>query len=375
MDPTDPGSDVGAQAPAAGPSPNADLIRLVADRLPDGLLVVDAQGTVLYANTAASVEFVETATRLEGANFGVPVGEGPLLMQIPSRERPRYVEVHTLGIAWEGTPATVLVLHDSTAHVEAMDDLTKQNEELEQRVLLRTQGLQLANEELEAFTYSVAHDLRAPLRSIDGFSQLVLEDAADRLDGESRRYLGRVRTAAQRMGRLIDDLLALTSLSRRPLDLVEVDLSRLAEGICGRLAEQHPKEEVGVSVAPGIRAVADAGLIEMALENLLGNAWKYTATVEAPSIAVSAEARDGRCVVCVRDNGIGFDPAFSRAIFEPFHRLQPDDAYEGTGIGLAIVQSIARRLGGDCWAEGAVGGGAAFYLSLQSPDRSCATGP
>ena len=230
-------------------------------------------------------------------------------------------------------------------------------------------GLEEANRELEAFSYSVSHDLRAPLRSIEGFSQILLEDYGDVLDEEGRDYLDRVQRASRRMALLIDALLDLSRLSRREMRLTRVDLSRMAREIVEDLRQREPGREVRVCIEEGLEERADPALVKVALENLLGNAWKFTSREERAAIEFGRtvrEAEPGRRLACyyVRDNGVGFDMAYAGKLFGPFQRLHTEEEFEGTGIGLATVWRVIRRHGGRIWAEAAEGEGAAFYFTL-----------
>ena len=222
-----------------------------------------------------------------------------------------------------------------------------------------------ANRELEAFSYSVSHDLRTPLRAIDGFSQALLEDYAGLLDGQGRDYLARVRAATQRMGQLIDDLLKLSRLTRGELKLENVDLSRLADGVASELRKMQPERRASFAIAPGIAAVCDARLLKVVLDNLLGNAWKFTGGTREPVIEFGRARLDGRTAFFVRDNGAGFDMSYVDKLFATFQRLHTEKEFPGTGIGLSLVRRIIRRHGGTVWAEGAVGRGATFYFTLQ----------
>lgn len=224
--------------------------------------------------------------------------------------------------------------------------------------------LERKNRELEAFSYSVSHDLRAPLRSIDGFSQALLEDYSETLNPQAQDYLRRVRAAAQRMGELIDDLLQLSQVGRAPLRRQTVDLSMLAQSVVGALRRADPDRQVDIRIADRLAADGDPGLLRALLENLLGNAWKFTATTEAATIEFAAAEDAGAIVYVVRDNGIGFDMAFADRLFAPFQRLHTIAEFPGTGIGLATVQRIVDRHGGRVWAEAEVGKGAAFFWTL-----------
>jgi PAS domain S-box-containing protein len=237
--------------------------------------------------------------------------------------------------------------------------------ELELRVRERTAQLAETNRELEAFSYSVSHDLRAPLRGIDGFCQAVEEDEESTLSPAARGYLERVRRASARMGQLIDDLLSLSRLSRMGLRREPVDLTALAHAVVAELAAREPQRSVEVRVRPELRVDADPRLLRVLLGNLLGNAWKFTQRVERPRIELSASSQEGRTVYCVRDNGAGFDMKYADKLFSPFQRLHEAREFPGTGIGLAIVQRVVHRHGGQVWAESAPGQGAAFFFTFE----------
>jgi two-component system, NtrC family, sensor kinase len=224
--------------------------------------------------------------------------------------------------------------------------------------------LERKNRELEAFSYSVSHDLRAPLRSIDGFSTALLEDYSDALDGKAREYLGRVRAAAQRMGELIDDLLQLSRVARAELERTEADLSMLASNVLEELRQSSPERRVTARVADGLKAHADIRLMRVVLENLLGNAWKFTTKTADPVIELDTSNGGDRVTYYVRDNGAGFDMAHAQRLFTPFQRLHTTEQFPGTGIGLATVQRIIERHGGRVWAESAAGQGATFFWTL-----------
>ncbi|HEY0190494.1 MAG TPA: ATP-binding protein [Kofleriaceae bacterium] len=224
-----------------------------------------------------------------------------------------------------------------------------------------------ANRELESFSYSVAHDLRTPLRAIDGFSQALVEDYGDRLDVEGRRYLTRVREAAQRMAELIDDLLTLSRVTRSELRRDRVDLSALAHTLLAAFQRVEPARQVEISIEPDIVAEADPQLVAIALDNLLGNAWKFTSKLERARIEVGLTQAHGVPAYFVRDNGAGFDMTYRDKLFGVFQRLHPESEFPGTGIGLATVARIAQRHRGRAWAVGVPGEGATFFFTLTGP--------
>ena len=228
----------------------------------------------------------------------------------------------------------------------------------------RTARLADANRELEAFSYSVSHDLRAPLRAIDGFSKALLEDYGERLDAEGKDYLSRVRLASQRMGELIDELLGLSRVTRVSLRPTAVNLSDLARQIRDSYREIDPGRVVEWIIAPGVTARGDPNLLRVVLDNLLGNAWKYTAKHPRARIEFGTFQEEGNTVYFVQDDGAGFDPAYGSRLFRPFQRLHRPNEFEGHGIGLATVQRIIRRHGGKIWATGAVDKGAKFFFTL-----------
>jgi signal transduction histidine kinase len=262
------------------------------------------------------------------------------------------VSLLLFGITW-------LLVRSRTRAERASKDLEEANRELES-----------ANGELEAFSYSVSHDLRAPLRSIDGFSRILLEDYADRLDEEGEDFLGRVRAASKHMDTLIDDLLDLSRVSRGPLRREVIDLSVVATGIIQKLEASQPERKVRFIVEEGVVAFGDANLVAVALENLLGNAFKFTQKEDEATIEFGAiSQRGGGVVYYVRDDGAGFDPRYADKLFGAFQRLHGPEEFEGTGIGLATVARIVHRHGGRVWAESEVGEGATFYFTLDGGHR------
>jgi light-regulated signal transduction histidine kinase (bacteriophytochrome) len=248
-------------------------------------------------------------------------------------------------------------------------ELKQLNLDLERRVKERTRQLEIINKELEAFSYSVSHDLRGPLRSIDGFSQILLKNYHDQLDATGRDYLQRVRRASQRMGHLIDDLLQLSQVARGPLRREPVDLSEIAEHVADDLCRMNPERKVRFVLQAGLSVRADSGLMRIAMDNLFGNAWKYTSKKVEAEIEFGKRSIDREEVFFVRDNGDGFNMDYVHKLFGTFQRLHGTDEFEGTGIGLATVQRIIHRHNGRVWAEGKEGQGATFYFTLPQRER------
>jgi light-regulated signal transduction histidine kinase (bacteriophytochrome) len=224
--------------------------------------------------------------------------------------------------------------------------------------------LEHKNRELESFSYAVSHDLRAPLRRIDSFSRAVLESQGGKLDETGRQFLGRVREASQHMSQLIDDVLYLSRVTRANLREQEVDLSGIMTLILSRLQEGEPTRVVETKVRPGVVVTGDGQLLRIAMENLLENAWKFTSKTPSPRIEFGVTQASVEPTYFVRDNGAGFDMTYADRLFGPFQRLHPQQEFPGNGIGLATVQRIVHRHGGRVWAEGLVGQGATFYLTL-----------
>lgn len=279
-----------------------------------------------------------------------------------SEEKVRLQEMHR---------AVLNILEDFEAEqkkVEAANQRLEKEVEERKRVERQIQGmnteLMAANRELEAFSYSVSHDLRAPLRGIDGFSQALLEDYADKLDETGKDYLRRVRAGTQRMGVLIDDLLNLSRVTRTEMRLENTDLSAIAQAVAAELRNAQPARRTEFRIEDNLKAVADAHLLRIALENLIGNAWKFSSKRESACVEFGRTDGEAGPAYYVRDNGAGFDPAYAARLFGAFQRLHGTADFPGTGVGLATVQRIIRRHGGRIWAESAVEKGATFYFTL-----------
>jgi light-regulated signal transduction histidine kinase (bacteriophytochrome) len=287
------------------------------------------------------------AVRKDGSEFPVEIGLNP---------------IHTA----EGLLVLSVVV-DITERRAAQDAINRMNAELETRVRQRTMELASVNAELEAFAYSVSHDLRGPVRAMDGFSQALLDDYGDRLDGEAHDFLKRIRAGSQRMGNLIDDLLKLSRVSRAELKMEQVDLSAAAEQIAQELRLSDPARTVEFRIAPDLSVRGDSQLIDVALHNLLGNAWKFTSRTDRAVIEFDSASHNGTKELFVRDNGAGFDGAYAGNLFKPFQRLHRADEFEGTGIGLATTARVVKKHGGTIRAEAAPNQGATFYFTFEAP--------
>ncbi len=356
----------------------AEQIRLnqaILENTPTGYLLVDAQGRILEANPAYGAMVDEAPQALVGRQLESldasldQHGFERLLQRLLQHGSLRLETRHRRRDgSWVDLDASLTLLRQGQAPMVAVfaQDISErkaQAQRLEREVAQRTAELQAANEELRAFSYTVSHDLRAPLRAIDGFSAALEEEYGHRLDAQGRDYLGRIRRGVRRMDALIGDLLTLSRISRSEVRRQRVDLSALAETVAQEVAEREPERTVHWDIAPGLVDAVDPSLMRVALENLFSNAFKFTRPVAAPQIRFGAEETDEGRIYFVADNGVGFDPAQADRLFQPFQRLHGDEPFEGTGIGLATVARIVARHGGRIWAESA-GRGATFYFTL-----------
>ena len=363
---------------------NESRLRAIADNVPAVIAFFDDRRQLRYSNIAFDRWFGATRPDVQGGVLRAgqdvpPYGAlAPLLARVLHGDEviteltlqthvgARVVRLTLIPhMVDDGAVAGVHVMgYDLTDFRDAEAEVRHLNEELEQRVEQRTRALAAANRELESFSYSVSHDLRAPLRTIDGFSQILLDEYASKLDDTGRSYLNRVRAGSQRMAKLIDDLLELARVTRRDPQIRSCDLTALALDIAVELQAADPGREVHVAVAPDMVVAADPGLLRIALDNLLRNAWKFTGLKSGAVIEVGySEVADGRNYF-VRDNGVGFDMTFASKLVGAFQRLHSESEFQGTGIGLALVQRVIRRHGGQVWAEAEPDLGATFYFTL-----------
>ena len=340
----------------------------------DPLVTIASDGKITDVNRATEQITGVDRAELVGSDFSTYFTE-------PEKARAGYRQVFAEGLVQDyslairhrsGRVKEVLynasVFRDPAGEVEgvfaAARDITERKR-LEEGLRQRTGELENAVAELEAFSYSVSHDLRAPLRSIDGFSQILLEDYEDKVDAEGQDSLRRIRAASQNMAQLIDALLQLSRVMRAELSRETVELSILALSTAAMIQKADPRPHLHFGVTAGLQVRGDRRLLGIALQNLLQNAWKFSARNSDPIIEFGSISKDGQTAYYVRDNGIGFDMTYANKLFTPFQRLHSKEQFEGTGIGLATVQRIIKRHGGRVWAEGAVGKGATFYFSLE----------
>jgi PAS domain S-box-containing protein len=359
--------------------------RRIVDTAAEGIWTLDLEGRTTFVNAAMAEMLGRTVQDMLGCHasdfmFAGDVADHVERLRVRGRgvieryeRRLRREDGTELWTSVSGTPlldergealGSMAMLTDVTERRRAQQEVLELNARLEGTVAHRTRDLEAACRELEAFSYSVSHDLRTPLRAIDGFSQALVEDCGDAVGEEGVDHLARVRKAAQHMGEMIDALLGLSRISQRELVITAVDLTALAWDIASQLQAADPRRVVRLQIADGLVADGDRALLEVVLGNLLGNAWKYTAKREVAHIEVGTVDDLGVTAFFVRDDGAGFDSGHADQLFEPFRRLCDEADFAGSGIGLATVQRVVRRHGGRCWAEGEPGKGATFFFTL-----------
>ncbi len=360
------------------------LLADAAERAPGGLLQVSSDGMIQWANPAelellgytrgeyvGKIATAFYADPAEGREVLARLERGETLRNHPTKLRARDGSFRDVLISSSADNCdgkflrALLFTQDITGRKQAEEEIFRLNQELEQRVQQRTAQLEAANKEMESFSYSVSHDLRAPLRALRGFSEVLLEVHAAQLDASGQDLLRRACGAVSQMERLIEDLLKLAQVSRADLQSDEVNLSSLAAEIAGELAATDSFRAVKFDIAPDCTAVGDPRLVRLALDNLLRNAWKFSGKTPDARIEFGKTHANGKePAFFVRDNGAGFDMAYAKKLFGVFQRLHPASKFPGTGVGLATVQRIINRHGGRAWAEGAVNKGATFYFTL-----------
>ena len=359
-------------------TPSDTSFRLLVESISDyAIFTLDTEGRVTSWNAGAERFKQYRADEIIGRHFSVfyppeDVASGKPEQELREAAREGRVEDEGWRVRKDGSRfwanVVITALHEHgqlVGFAKVTRDLTERKAN-EERLRRYAAELESTNAELDAFAYSVSHDLRAPLRSIDGFSQILLEDYGDKLDDVGKDSLGRVRAATQRMGGLIDDLLKLSRVSRSEMRHETVDLSGLATAVVRELKARDRERDVATTIMPRLVVQGDQRLLRVALENLLGNAWKYTGKRADAQIELAALNQNGERVFYVRDNGAGFDMRYADKLFGAFQRLHGEAEFEGTGIGLATVHRIIRRHGGRIWAEGKVNEGATFYFTVGS---------
>jgi PAS domain S-box-containing protein len=350
------------------------LFEMVSDAI---LLVDDESGQILEVNRAAISLY--GLTRQEWLTMKVtdlaaePKATRPVssaTVRIPMRYHRRKdgavfpVEITSRHFEWHGRNVHVAAIRDVTERLKAAEEIQQLNQTLERRVVERTAQLEAANKELEAFSYSVSHDLRAPLRAIDGFARILTDDYSEDLDKEGQRLISIICSEAVRMGQLIDDLLAFSRMLRRPMATMEIDMTGMAQNVFDDCVGLISNREVQLTLSPLPAARGDMPMLRQALLNLISNAVKYTRPRTVAQITIEGRREGNELVYSVSDNGVGFSMEYASKLFGVFQRLHGEDEFEGTGVGLAVVQRIIHRHGGRVWAEAALGRGASFFFTL-----------
>ena len=343
----------------------------VVEGMSDGVVVVDLQNRVVDLNPVAQKILGYLPVEIVGRDASsVSIGGGALLEGEPATKEQREVEVETGG-SHRNYELMASELRDgegkSRGRLVLLRDVTERKRD-EEKLRQWAAELAVSNAELDNFASFISHDLRAPLRSIEGFSRILIEDYADDLDHEGADYLRRIRGAGRQMSQFIDDVLDLSRVARNDLRRDTVDLSLVARAVVEDLRASQPERDVETVIPDGLTTEADPNLTRVIMQNLLENAWKFTGPVERPRIEFGAERGVGEPFFYVRDNGVGFDAKHAARLFDTFQRLHAHDEFEGTGIGLATVRRIVRRHGGKIWAEGETGQGATFYFTLLAED-------